>query len=79
MNADPTVVRYFERWRFVGIAFSGDINDFYRHRLDTFVIKGDDIVDIDEQDILDERDYLAYFENIDLETTTDEYRNVLKR
>ena len=71
-NADPTVVRYFERWRFVGIAFSGDINDFYRHRLDTFVIKGDDIVDIDEQDILDERDYLAYFENIDLETTTDE-------
>ncbi len=60
--------RYFNDWKFIGIAFSGDINDQYNQRLDTFVIKDEKIASIGENSILDEEDYIAYFENIDLET-----------
>lgn len=59
--------RYLENWKIIGIAFSGDINDKYNHRLDTFIIKNDNISNINESGILDEDDYIAYFENIDLE------------
>ena len=59
--------RYFENWKIIGIAFSGDINDQYNHRLDTFIVKDDAVDRINETSILDEDDYIAYFENIDLE------------
>lgn len=59
--------RYFQNWKIIGIAFSGDINDKYNHRLDTFVVKDDTISRINESSILSEDDYIAYFENIDLE------------
>ena len=61
------VQRYFEKWKIVGIAFSGDINDQYNRRLDTFIIEDGKINNINESGILDEQDYISYFENIDLE------------
>ncbi|MBS9779319.1 MAG: N-6 DNA methylase [Moraxellaceae bacterium] len=62
-----SVQKFFEHWKFIGIAFSGDIHDEYNHRLDTFVIDENSIENINRNEILDEADYLAYFENIDLE------------
>lgn len=62
-----TIKKYLKNWKIVGIAFSGDINDEYNHRLDTFIIENDLIQDINKNEILDEEDYLAFFENIDLE------------
>lgn len=61
------IQRYFFHWKIIGIAFSGDINDAYNHRLDTFVIQGNQITNINESSILNEDDYISYFENIDLE------------
>ena len=62
-----TIEKYLKNWKIVGIAFSGDINDEYNHRLDTFIIENDLIQNISKSEILDEEDYLAFFENIDLE------------
>ena len=62
-----TIRKYFEHWKFIGLAFSGDINDEYNHRLDTFIIENNKIQNISKNEVLDEEDYLAYFENIDLE------------
>jgi len=62
-----TIKKYLEHWKIVGIAFSGDINDEYNHRLDTFIIEKDNIQNISKNEILDEEDYLSFFENIDLE------------
>ncbi len=63
----PTIKKYFENWSLVGIAFSGDINDEYNHLISTFILANDEIKNIDTNEILDEEDYLAFFENIDLE------------
>lgn len=67
-----TIEKYFKNWKIIGIAFSGDINDEYNHKMDTFVIQNDKIVDIKKKEILDEEDYIAYFENIDLEKITND-------
>lgn len=64
----PTIKKYFQNWSFVGIAFSGDIHDEYNHLISTFILVKDEIRDIDTKEILDEEDYIAFFENIDLET-----------
>jgi hypothetical protein len=64
---DDAISRYLENWKIIGIAFSGDINDEYSHRLDTFIVKNEEILNIHEYSVLDEEDYIAYFENIDLE------------
>ncbi len=61
------IKKYLKNWKIIGIAFSGDINDKYNHRLDTFIIKDNGILNINKSEILDEDDYLAFFENIDLE------------
>ena len=50
-----------------GIALSGDINTEYSYRLDTFVVENNAVIDINKKEILDEQDYLAFFENVDLE------------
>jgi hypothetical protein len=71
----PTVKKYFENWSIVGIAFSGDINDEYNHLISTFILINDEIKDIETNEILDEEDYLAFFENIDLENIS---RNISK-
>jgi hypothetical protein len=62
-----TVKKYLKNWKIVGVAFSGDINDEYNHRLDTYIIKDEEIQNINKNEILNEDDYLAFFENIDLE------------
>ena len=62
-----TLRKYLKNWKIVGIAFSGDINDEYNHRLDTFIIEENLIQNINKSEILDEDDYLAFFDNIDLE------------
>lgn len=62
-----TTKKYFENWSIVGIAFSGDIHDKYNHLISTFILAENEIKDIETQEILDEEDYLAFFENIDLE------------
>lgn len=62
-----TTVKYIHDWSIVGIAFSGDINDEYNHLISTFIISDNEIKDIETNEIIDEDDYLAFFENIDLE------------
>ncbi|HAI73785.1 MAG TPA: type II restriction endonuclease subunit M [Candidatus Moranbacteria bacterium] len=62
-----TLRKYLKNWKIAGIAFSGDINDEYNHRLDTFIIEENLIQNINKSEILDEDDYLAFFDNIDLE------------
>ena len=64
---DQTIQNYFKNWKFIGVAFSGDINDEYNYRLDTFIVEKNLIKNINKNEILDEEDYIAYFENIDLE------------
>lgn len=66
-NEKETIKKYFKDWKIVGIAFSGDINDEYNNILDTFIIEEDSIRNINKKEFLDEDDYLAFFENIDLE------------
>ena len=62
-----TLKKYLNNWKIIGIAFSGDINDEYNHRLDTYIIEDNSIQNIGKNEILDEEDYLAFFENINLE------------
>jgi hypothetical protein len=59
---------HFDNWSIVGIAFSGDIEDEYNHMISTFIISGEEVKNIDTKEILDEEDYLAFFENIDVES-----------
>lgn len=67
-----SVQRYLQGWKIVGIAFSGDIYDEYNHRIDTFIVKNDEVENMNEKYILDEVDYIAYFENINLEKIANE-------
>ena len=62
-----TIENYFETWSIVGIAFSGDIYDEYNHLISTFIISDEKVQDIETNEILDEEDYVAFFENIDIE------------
>ncbi|PIR46259.1 MAG: type II restriction endonuclease subunit M [Candidatus Vogelbacteria bacterium CG10_big_fil_rev_8_21_14_0_10_45_14] len=70
-----TTKKYLKNWKFIGIAFSGDINDAYNHRLDTFIVEQNSIQNINKNEILDEADYLAFFENIDLEKISSDIAN----
>ena len=72
---NDTTKKYFKNWKFIGIAFSGDINDEYNHRLDTFIVEHNSIQNINKNEILDEGDYLAFFENIDLEKISSDIAN----
>ncbi len=71
-----TIRNYFENWSVVGIAFSGDIHDEYNHLISTFIITNEgNIKDIETSEILDEEDYIAFFENIDVESIS---KNIAK-
>jgi hypothetical protein len=70
-----TVRTYLKDWSIVGIAVSGDINDQYNHIISTFIISDNKIKDIESAEILNEEDYLSFFENIDLEKIS---RNISK-
>ena len=67
LQEKETIQSFLKDWKIIGITFSGDINNEYNHRLDTFIIEENTIRNINEKEILDENDYLAFFENIDLE------------
>lgn len=71
----PTVEKYFESWSIVGLAFSGDIHDPYNHLISSFIISNEQIKNIETSEILDEEDYIAFFENIDIENIS---RNISK-
>lgn len=62
-----TTQKYLENWNFVGIAVSGDIYEEYNHLITTFIISENNIINIDTKEFLDEDDYIAFFENVDLE------------
>lgn len=64
---NPLLKTHFESWSIVGIALSGEIADEYNHLITTFIISDDTIRDIETSEFLDEEDYLAFFENIDIE------------
>ena len=58
---------YFDNWKIVGIALSGDIEDEYNHLISTFILDEDKVIDINTEELLDEDNYVSFFENIDLE------------
>ncbi len=66
-NRKETTQNYLKDWNIVGIAFSGDIHDQYNNLISTFIISDNKIKDIETKEILDELDYISFFENIDLE------------
>lgn len=66
-NRKETTKKYLKDWKIVGIAFSGDIYDDYNHLITTFIISDNKIVNIETKEFLDEEDYIAFFENVDLE------------
>ncbi|MDP1728577.1 MAG: N-6 DNA methylase [archaeon] len=70
LNFSKQIQRYFVGWSFIGIAVSGDITDEYNHLISTFIIQDDKIKDIETKEILDEEDYISFFENLDLEKIT---------
>lgn len=67
LQEKETTKKYILDWKIVGIAFSGDINDEYNHLVSTFIVKENEVLDINTAELLDEEDYLSLFENIDLE------------
>ncbi len=64
--------KHLSDWRILGIAFSGDITDEYNQNLDTFYIKNDNIENANIKEFLNEEEYIALFESIDLEKITNE-------
>ena len=62
-----TTKNYFKNFKFLGLAISGDIKNEYSHKINSFIIKNNIIEDINNNNILDENEYLALFENIDIE------------
>ena len=64
------VQNYFKGWKILGIAISGDISEKYNQRITTFIIKEnqkESIINLNNNNILNEDEYLALFENIDFE------------
>jgi predicted RNA methylase len=70
ISLSETSQKYLLDFRIIGIAFSGDINDNLNHLISTFIIQDDKIKDISILEFLNEEDYLALFENLDLELIT---------
>ena len=56
-----------KNWKIVGIAVSGNILDLYSHLISTFIINKNEIKDIETKEILNEEEYLSFFENVDME------------
>jgi len=70
-NIKETTKKYISNLKIIGIAFSGDINDKYNHKISTFIIDNNNIKNMNIEEFLDEDDYLSIFENLDLEKITD--------
>ncbi len=64
-------IDYFNNWRIIGLAFSGDIRNQYLWKLSTYILRNEKIEYRPElKELLNELDYLALFENYDIETIT---------
>lgn len=63
----PANQDYFKAWKISGIAVSGDLGDEYNHRISTFAIINQKIVDQNINSLLDEADYLNFFETVNEE------------
>ncbi len=70
-NKKTTTKKYFQDFRIIGIAFSGDVNDEYNHKISTFMIDDNKIVNLEISELLNEDEYFSLFENYDLEKITD--------
>ena len=71
---------FFEHWRIIGLAISGDPTDEYNHRIGTFLINQGKIEELKAVvDILGEADYLSLFENIDEERIISEVSSSSKK
>jgi len=58
----------FDSWKIVGIAVSGDIEDTYNHKISTYIVKDRNIEWIPQiNSLLDEKDYLRLFVNVNEE------------
>lgn len=66
-----TVQNYFENWKFLGLAVSGSIENEYSHKISSFIIRNENgkskIQDLNNNNILNEGEYLSLFENINIE------------
>lgn len=60
-------IKELKKWNILGIAVSGDVSIEYSYRIDTFGIKIDTIADMNINEIHNEEEYLALFENLNLE------------
>lgn len=78
-NLESENKRYFEDWKFFGIALSGDMDDEYNHLVSTFVLNQNEIKELEYKQILNERDYLNYFVNINVEEITKSISDSSKR
>ncbi len=56
-----------KEWHILGIAISGDMSSELNNKIDTFYIQIDEVVDLMINDLHDEDEYLALFNNINLE------------
>ncbi|MBR9701832.1 N-6 DNA methylase [Candidatus Pacearchaeota archaeon] len=70
-NKSKIVKSYLDGWKIIGLAVSGDVTDEYNHLISTFILKTEKdvsiIKDVENNNLLDEVDYISLFENIDLE------------
>jgi type I restriction enzyme M protein len=66
-NVDKITQKYLKNWKIVGIAVSGNIEDDYGHIITTFMLDKNEIKDMETKELLNENDYLAFFENSDME------------
>jgi type I restriction enzyme M protein len=57
----------------------GDINDSYSHLISTFIVNKNELKDIETKEILDEEDYISFFENVDMEKLIKEVSESSKR
>ena len=66
---EQTTQNYFKNWKILGLAISGDIESGYNHLIHSFIVKNENgkIQDIHNNNILNEKDYLALFDNINIE------------
>ena len=64
---NENIQNYFKNWKFVGLAISGDIENEYTHKISSFIIKNGKIENLNNNNILNEEEYLSLFENIDIE------------
>ena len=64
---NQNIQNYFKNWKFLGLAISGNIEKEYLHKVSSFIIKENKIENLNNNNILNEEEYLSLFENINIE------------